>query len=206
MLPSGECRLMSVSCWICFSFDSPSSQAILCTPTVASPPPYLPMATVDIIHEPISNKTPPLKFCFVFNKSARRHPRIPVPFRNGFYHSAVDQIWHAPNSDGNSRGGYTHTVDLLAWYTGHSKTKYAPQDISHLSWNCHKPIFTTRTSTNWKRENTIATLPSKQSCALKASPHLSTQKCWTETAEHIPFLLPQLKEWSHDWHTEAPKA
>lgn len=150
------------------TFDSPSNQTIPCTPTVTSPPPYLPAATADIIQDPISNETPPLTFCFVFNKSARQHPHIPVAFRKGIYHSAVDQIWHTPSTAGNSRGGYTHTVDLLAWYTGHSKIKYVPWDISHLSWNCHKPIFTARTSKNWKRENTVASWPSKQSSALKA--------------------------------------
>lgn len=103
-----------VSCCICIGFNSPSNQTILCTPTLTSPPPYLPVATADIILDPISNETPPLTFCFVFNKSARQHPHIPVALRKGIYHSAVDQIWHTPSCAGNSRGGYTHTVDLLA--------------------------------------------------------------------------------------------
>lgn len=63
------------------------------------------------------------------------------------------------------------SVDLLAWYTGHSKIKYVPQDMSHLSSNCHKPIFTTRTSTNYRMETTVARWPSKQSSALKVSLH-----------------------------------
>lgn len=77
-------------------------------------PPYLPAGTADIILNPISNETPPLTFCFVFNKSAWQHPHIPVALRKGIYHSAVDQIWHTPSCAGNSQGGYAHTVDLLA--------------------------------------------------------------------------------------------
>lgn len=118
-----------------------------------------------------------------------QHPHIPVALGKGIYHSAVDQIWHTPSCAGNSQGGYTHTVDLLAWYTGQSKIKYVPQDISHLSWSCHKPIFTARTSRNWKRENTVASWPSKQSTALKATPHSSKQISWnTENAEMSPFF------------------
>lgn len=114
-------------------------------------PQYLPGATADIVLDPISNKTPPLTVCFVFNKSAGQYPHIPVAPRMGIYHSTIDQIWHTSSCAGNSWGGYTHTVDLLTWYTGQSKIKYVPWDISHLSWNCHKLIFTTRTSRNWKR-------------------------------------------------------
>lgn len=176
--------LLFVSCCIGIGFDSPSNQGIPCTPTVTSPPPYLPAATADIILDPISIETPPLTFCFLCNKSARQHPHIPVAFRKGIYHSAVDQIWHTPSCAGNSRGGYTHTVDLLAWYTGHSKIKYVPWDISHLSWNCHEPIFTARTSKNWKGENTVESWPSKQSSALKAALHSS---------EHLELKL--LKEY-----------
>lgn len=164
----------------CICLDSPSNQTSPCTPTVTSPPPYLPAATTDIIHDPISNETPPLTFGFVFNKSARQPPRIPVAFRKGIYHSAVDQIWHTPSIAGNGGVGYTHTVDLLAWYTGHSKIKYVLRDTSHLSWNCHKPIFTARTSRNWIRENTVTSWPSKQSSALKAGLHSGTQISWTE--------------------------
>lgn len=168
---SGGNDLLAVSCCICISFESPSNQTILCTPTVTSAPPYLPAATADIILNPISNTTPPLTFCFVFNKSAWQHPHIPVALRKGIYHSAVGQIWHTPSCDGNSWGGYTHTVDLLAWYTGQSKIKYVPWDISHLSWNCHKAIFTTRTGRNWKRRNTVTCWTSKQSRALKVLLH-----------------------------------
>lgn len=181
--PSGGSDLVAASCCICISFDSPSNQTILCTPTVTSPLPYLPVATADIILNPISNKTPPLTFCFVFNKSARQHPHIPLALRKGIYHSGVDQIWHTPSCAGNSQGGYTHTVDLLAWYTGQSKIKYVPQDISHLSWNCHKPIFTARTSRNWKRENTVASWPSKQSSGLATFKHTVR----TENAEISSF-------------------
>lgn len=118
------------------------------------PPPYLSAGMADIVLNPISNETPPLTICFVFNKSARKHPHIPVAFRKGIYHSTVDQIWHTPSCAGIRWGGYTHTVDLLAWYTGHSKIKYVPWGISHLSWNCHKPIFTARTRRNRKKRKT----------------------------------------------------
>lgn len=110
----GAIWLLFASCCICIGFGSSFDQAIPCTPTVTSPPPYLPAATADIILDPISNETPPLTICFVFNKSERQHPHIPVAFRKGIHHSAVDQIWHTPSCAGNRRGGYTHTVDLLA--------------------------------------------------------------------------------------------
>lgn len=145
-------------------------------PTVTSAPQYLPGATADIVLDPISNKTSPLTVCFVFNKSAWQCPHIPVALRMGIYHSTIDQIWHTSSCAGNSWGGYTHTVDLLTWYTGQSKVKYVPWDISHLSWNCHKLIFTTRTSRNWKRGNTVASWPCKQSSGLKVSFHLSTHR------------------------------
>lgn len=99
---------------------------------------------------PISNKTPTFPFCFVFNKSAPQHPRTPVAFRKGIYHSALDQIWHVASFSGNSGRGYKHTVDLLAWYTGHTKIKYAPENISHLSCHCPKPILTVRASRIWR--------------------------------------------------------
>lgn len=185
--PTGGSNLVAVSCSICIGFDSPSNHTILCTPTVTSPLPYLPAATADIILDPISNETPPLTSCFVFNKSVQQHPHIPVALRMGIYHSAVDQIWHTPSCVGNSWGGYTHIVDLLAWYTGQSKIKYVPRDISHLSWNCHKPIFTARTSRNWKRGNTVASWPSKQSSALKVSLHSSIRTSWTGNAQISPF-------------------
>ncbi len=88
-------------------------------------------------------------------------------------------------------GEVTHTVDLLAWYTGQSKIKYVPRDISHSSWNCHKPIFTARTSRNWKSENTVASWPSKQSHALKALPHSRIQKYLERNmlGEKITFSL-----------------
>lgn len=66
----GVIWLLFGSCCICIGFDSQSNQMIQCTPTVTSPPQYLPAATADIILDPISNKTPPLTFCFLFNKSA----------------------------------------------------------------------------------------------------------------------------------------
>lgn len=110
----GAIWLLLVSCCICIGFDGSSNPAIPRTPTVTSPPPYLPAATADIILDPISNETPPLTICFVFNKSARQHPHILVAFRKRIYHSAVDQIWHTPSCAGNRQGGYTHTVDLLA--------------------------------------------------------------------------------------------
>lgn len=165
---------------------SPFNQTIPCAPTVTSAPPYLPAATADIILDPISNETPPLTFCFVFNKSARQHPHIPVALRKGICHSAVDQIRHNPSCAGNSWGGYAHTVDLLAWYTGQSKIKYVPWDISYLSWNCHKLIFTTRTSRNWKRGNTVASWPCKQS---RAPQHLAAfnPDTWTENTKILPF-------------------
>lgn len=150
--PSGGNDLLDVSRCICIGFSkSPFNQTIPCAPAVTSVPPYLPAATADIILDPISNENPPLTFRFDFNKSARQHPHIPVALRKGICHSAVDQIRHTPSCAGNSWGGYAHTVDLLAWYTGQSKIKYVPWDISYLSWNCHKLIFTTRTSRNWKR-------------------------------------------------------
>lgn len=86
-------------------FDSASKEIILCTPTVASSPPYWPVAAAEIIHDPIGNKTPTLTFCFVFNKSAQQRWHIPVAFRKGIYHSAVDQIWHTTSCPGNSGGG-----------------------------------------------------------------------------------------------------
>lgn len=179
----GAIWLPFVSCCICIAFNSSSNQTILWTPTVTSPPPYLPAGTADIVLNPISNQTPPLTICFVFNKSARQHPHIPVAFREGIYHSTVDQIWHTPRCAGIRRGGYTHTVDLLAWYTGHSKIKYVPRGISHLSWNCHKPIFTARTRRNRKKkEYTVESWPGKQSSALKAFIHSCIQISWTETA------------------------
>lgn len=127
----GAIWLLYVSYYICISFTSPSNQTIPRAPTVTSSPPNLPAATADIIHDPISNKTPTLTFGFVFDKSEQQHPHIPVAFRKGIYHSAVDQIWHTPSFVGNSSRGYSHTVDLLSWYTGHGKIKYVPEDMSH---------------------------------------------------------------------------
>ena len=156
------CILLHLHC-----SNSPPNQTIMRVPIVTSSLPNLPAVTADIIHDPISNKTPTLTFSFIFNKSAQRHPHIPMAFRKGIHHSAVNQIWHTPSFAGNNGRGYTHTVDLLAWCTGHSKIRNAPRDISHLSWICHKPIFTARTSTNWRRENTVATWPNKQNIALE---------------------------------------
>lgn len=90
---------------------------------------------------------------FLINQPGQ-HPHISVALRKGIYHSAADQIWHGPSRSGNSPGGYTYTVDLLAWYNGQSRIKYVPRDTSHSSWSCHELIFTTRTSRNWKTGET----------------------------------------------------
>lgn len=184
--PHGK-DLLFVSCWICIGFDSPSNQTISCTPTVTSPLWYLPAGTADIIHKPIGNQTPPLTLCLVFNKSGRQRPHIPLAFRKGIHHSAVDQIWHTLSSSGIGGGGYTYTGDLLAWYTRHSKIKYVPQDINHLSWNCHKPIFTPRTKKRLKKGNRVASWPSKQSSSLNALLNLKLHAHVSEADASIHF-------------------
>lgn len=65
----------------------------------------------------------------------------------------VDQIWHLKQcwQQQGRRYSYCWFIGMIQ-YSGHSKTKHPPQDRSHLSWNCHKPIFTTRTSRNWRKK------------------------------------------------------
>lgn len=127
---------------------------------------------------------------FLINQPGNAHIFL-WPSQREIYHSAVDQIWHTPSFPGIRQGGYTHTVDLLAWYTGHSKIKYVPQGISNLSWNCHKPIFTARTRRNWKGENTAESWPSKQSSALKASLYSRIQICQTKKGLFIEWSFRQ---------------
>ena len=180
-----------------FAFDSPSNQT---TPTVTSPPPYLPAATTDIIHDPISNETPPLTFGFVFNKSARQHPHIFLwPSEREFIIQPLTKSGTPQALLATAGVGNYHTVDLLAWYTGHSKIKYVLRDTSHLSRSCHKPIFTTRTSRNWIRENTVASWPGKQSSALKVQLHSTTQISSAEMQKLYIILLNPAPEQISSW-------
>lgn len=124
---------------------------------------------------------------FLINQPGQ-HPHISVALRKGIYHSAADQIWHGPSRAGNSRGGYTYTVDLLAWYTGQSRIKYVPRDTSHSSWSCHELIFTTRTSRNWKTGgDAVASWPCKQSRALKVL--LQPRHAYRYSTPNVTFSL-----------------
>lgn len=62
------------------------------------------------------SQTPPLTSCFVFNKSGRRHPRIPASLRTGVYIiqplTKPGRAQAAPATDTHK---HTHTV-LIYWH------------------------------------------------------------------------------------------
>lgn len=110
----GAIWLPFVSCCICISVNSPSNQTIQSTSTVTSPAPYLPAATADIIHDPISNKTPTLTFCFVFNKSAQQHPHILWPSEREFIIQLLTKSG-TPQAVPTTAGEVTHIL-LIYWH------------------------------------------------------------------------------------------
>lgn len=71
--------------------------------------------------------TPPLTSCFVFNKSGRRHPRIPASLRTGIYIiqplTKPGRALAVPPTDTHT---HTQCVDLLAWCGGQSGVKHVP--------------------------------------------------------------------------------
>lgn len=114
-------------------FDSASKEIILCTPTVASSPPYWPWQQQRSFTIPSVTKLPHSHSVLSLINQPSNVGIFLWPSEREFIIQLLTKSG-TPRAVLATAGEVRHiSVDLLAWYTGHSKIKYVPQDISHLS-------------------------------------------------------------------------